>query len=154
MVDEAAQNAPNVAGDKAVPRDTHAAPPAPPRSGFARLSAAAALAFGVLSVLAWVGGLVALFANMDTDETGLAATVVLLALVVLSAIATIPAKSPGTVVAVLGALLYGGLWTYLRFGFDRMMPDAILTVITVLFFITPLVTGITASVVGARRIKA
>jgi len=118
-----------------------------------RVSALGALGLGALCVLVWVAGLLALFANLDTDESGMVATVAVLVIVVLAALSTIPARSAGSVVAGVGAVLYGGIWTYLRVGFDRMMPDAILTILTILFFVAPLVTGVAAVVVGARRLK-
>lgn len=109
-----------------------------------------ALALGVAAVLMWVGGVVALFMNLDTDENGLAATAALLVIVVLAAVLTIPAKSGGSAFALIAAGVYAGLWLYLRVGFHRMMPDALLMVLTLLFYMAPLVTGITAIVVGGK----
>ncbi len=47
-------------------------------------------------------------------------------------------------------MLYGGVWTYFRFSFDYLMPDAMLYALTAVFFLAPLVTGVTALVVGLR----
>jgi len=124
--------------------------PAPKRSR----DAIAALALGGMCLLLWLGGLVALFAGLDTDESSVVATIVLLVFVTLAAIATIPARSAGTVVACVCAIVYGGIWTYLRVGFDKMMPDALAMVITLVFFVAPLVTGLSAVMVGMRRPKA
>ncbi len=105
---------------------------------------------GVAAVLAWGVGLVGLFMNMDTDENGLVATAALLVIVLLAGLFTIPLKTGGSVFALISAVIYAALWAYLRFSFHRMMPDAILLVITGLFFIAPLITGITAIVVGSK----
>lgn len=113
-----------------------------------------ALIMGVLCTFGWVALLAGLFMGLDTDENGLAVTAALVVTVILAAILTIPARSAGTVVAVIGALLYAGIWAYLRVGFDRMMPDAVLFVLTGIFFVAPLVTGLAALTVGARRLKA
>jgi len=74
--------------------------------------------------------------------------------VVLAAASTIPARSAGTVVAVTSAVIYSGVWAYLRVGFDRMMPDAVLLVLTAVFFIAPLLTGVTVLLMGARRLRS
>jgi len=124
------------------------------RGSAERRLALASVGLGALCIVAWVAGLAALYAGLDTDESGLAATVALLVIVVLAAASTIPARSAGTVVAVTSAVIYSGVWAYLRVGFDRMMPDAVLLVLTAVFFIAPLVTGVTVALVGARRLRS
>lgn len=115
-----------------------------------RWTSLGALALGVAAVLMWIGGVVALFMNLDTDENGLAATAALLVIVVLAAALTLPAKSGGSTFALISAGVYAGLWVYLRVGFHRMMPDALLMVLTLLFYLAPLITGITAIAVGRK----
>ncbi len=114
----------------------------------------AALGLGLLCIALWVAGLIALYGGHDTDENALAATIALLVVVILAAASTIPSRSSGMVVALIGAATYAGVWVYLRIGFDRMMPDAMLAVLTAVFFVSPLITGLTVSVVGIRRLRA
>lgn len=106
---------------------------------------------GVVSVLGWLTLVAALFAGMDPEDSAVAFTVALLVAVVVTALSTVPARSAGTVVAVVSALLYVAVWAYLRFAFDSTMPDAVLYVLTAVFYLAPLVTAITAIVVGVRR---
>jgi len=126
------------------------APVAPTRN----MASIAALVLGGMCLLLWLGGFVAPFAGLDTDESSIVATIVLLVVMVLAAVATVPARSVGTVIACAGAIIYGGIWTYLRVGFDKMMPDALAMVITLVFFVAPLVTGVAALTVGMRRRRA
>ena len=130
--------------------DESAAPVTRSGGSIVQWTSLGALAMGVAAVLMWIGGVVALFMNMDTDENGLAATAVLLVIVVIAAVLTIPAKTGGTALALISAGIYAALWVYLRIGFHRTMPDALLMVITVLFYLAPLVTGITAIIVGSK----
>ena len=71
----------------------------------------------------------------------------------LAAVSTVPARSVGSAIAIVSAVLYGGVWTYFRFSFDYLMPDAMLYALTAVFFLAPLVTGVTALVVGLRARK-
>jgi len=133
--------------------DVTATPEIARRSALARLTALLPLVFGALCTLGWIALMIGLFAGMDVEDSALGLTIGLLVAVVLAALSTIPARSAGTVVAVIGALLYSGVWTYLRIGFDPLMPDAMLYALTGIFFVAPLVTGVTALVVGVRRVR-
>lgn len=130
--------------------DESAAPSKRSGGSIAQWTSLGALATGVATILMWVVGLVGLFMNMDTDENGLAATAALLVIVVIAALLAVPAKTGGSALALISAGIYAALWVYLRIGFHRMMPDALLLVITVLFYLAPLVTGITAIAVGSK----
>jgi len=97
--------------------------------------------------------MIGLFAGMDVEDSALGLTIGLLVATVLAALSTLPARSAGTVVAVIGGVLYAAVWTYLRIGFDPLMPDSVLFALTGIFFIAPLLTGVTALVMGLRRLR-
>ena len=105
---------------------------------------------GTLCTLGWVALMIGLFAGVDMEDSALGFTIALLAVVVLAALSTVPARSAGSAIAIVSAVLYGGVWTYFRFSFDYLMPDAMLYALTAVFFLAPLVTGVTALLVGLR----
>ena len=105
---------------------------------------------GALCTVGWLALMLGLFAGVDMENSAVGFTIALLAVVVLAALSTIPARSVGTAVAVVSALLYGGVWTYFRFSFDYLMPDAMLYALTAIFFLAPLVNGLVALVTGLR----
>jgi len=129
------------------------APEAERPSALGRVLRALPLLCGILCTLAWVALIVGLFAGMDITDSGIALTVGLLVITALTAVATVPARSKGTIVAIVGAVLYAAMWAYLRFAFDTTMPDVLLYLITAVFFLSPLLTGVTASVVGVRALR-
>jgi len=105
---------------------------------------------GALCTAGWVALMIGLFAGVDMEESALGFTIALLVVVVLAAVSTVAARSAGSVVAVVAAVLYAGVWTYFRFSFDYLMPDALLYTLTAVFFLAPLVTGATALAIGLR----
>ncbi len=109
--------------------------------------------FGALCTLGWVALMIGLFAGVDMEDSALGFTIALLVVVVLAALSTVPARSVGSAIAIVSAVLYGGVWTYFRFSFDYLMPDAMLYALTAVFFLAPLVTGVTALIVGLRARK-
>jgi len=129
------------------------APEKEKRSASGRALSMLPLACGVICTLGWVALIIGLFAGMDITDSAIALTVALLVVTALAAISTVPARSAGTVVAVVAAGLYAAVWAYFRFAFDTTMPDALLYLLTAVFFLTPLVAGVTAIVVGARSRK-
>jgi hypothetical protein len=115
-----------------------------------RLLALVPLVFGALCTLGWLGLLIGLFAGMNVEDTALGLTIALLVLVTLAGLSTLCVRCTGTIVAIVSAVLFAGVWTYLRIGFDPLMPDVMLLTLTAIFFLTPLVTGVTALAVGVR----
>ena len=129
------------------------APEKEQHSASGRVLAILPLACGVLCTLGWVALMVGLFAGMDITESGVALTVALLVITVVTALSTVPLRSTGRIVAIIAAVLYAAVWTYFRYAFDTTMPDGLLYLLTAVFFLTPLVTGVTAIVVGVRARK-
>ena len=109
--------------------------------------------FGALCTVGWVALMIGLFAGVDMEESALGFTIALLVVVVLAAVSTVLARSVGSAIAIVSAVLYGGVWTYFRFSFDYLMPDAMLYALTAVFFLAPLVTGVTTLIVGLRARK-
>lgn len=106
---------------------------------------------GAVCIAAWLGLVGSLFAGVGLDEeSGLFVTAVLLAMTALSAAVAWLSRSRARIVATVAALLYAAVFAYLRFGFDRMMPDAILYLLTAVFYLSPLVAGISTVVAGRR----
>lgn len=106
---------------------------------------------GAACVAAWLALVAGLFAGIGVDEeSGLFVTALLLGVTVLTAAVAWLSSSRARVVASAAATLYVAVFVYLRFGFDRMMPDAVLYLITAAFYLSPLVAGIAAIVAGRR----
>lgn len=108
---------------------------------------------GVLCIIAWLGLLAGLFSGWNADdETSLVAAVILLGVTIIAALSSLPARRRATVVACAAAAVHGAVFTYLRVGFDRMMPDVVLYVLTALYYLSPLVAGVAGIVawVGVR----
>ncbi len=105
---------------------------------------------GALCVIVWLGLLVGLFAGWNADdEASLIAAVVLLAVTIVAALSSLPARRRATVVACTAAVVHGAVFTYLRVGFDRTMPDVVLYVLTALYYLSSLVAGVAGIVAWA-----
>lgn len=122
----------------------------PAKGGWTSFVRPVLLAAGGLCVIAWAALIVVLVTGADIADSALTASIVLLALTLLAGAATLLSRSTIRWVAVGAALLHAAIFAYLRLGFDRMMPDAVLWAITIAYYLTPVASGLGAIIAGVR----
>ncbi len=106
---------------------------------------------GAVCVAAWLGLIVSQFAGISHDEeSGLFVTILIMLITVLAAASSWLVRGRARIIATVSAVLYVSVVAYLRFGFDRTMPDVMLWALTAVFYLSPFVTGSAALVAGRR----